>query len=135
TDSPSVAAVLCAEATAGLQSLAVYQGFQQRADEVKNGLLNFLLEHKRAGRKVAAYGAAAKGNTLLNYAGVKPDLLAFVCDAAPSKQGKFLPGSHIPIYAPEKLEVERPDVVIILPWNISGEVMQQTSYIREWGGK
>lgn len=133
--SPNVASVLDAEASAGLQSLAVYESFQERADEVKNGLLSFLIEQKRAGKKVAAYGAAAKGNTLLNYAGVKPDLLSFVCDAAASKQGKYLPGSHIPVFAPDKLKAERPDVVVILPWNIAIEVMQHTSYIQEWGCK
>lgn len=134
-DGGRVAAVLRAEADAGLQNLDIYQAFQERANEVKNGLLSFLLDQKRAGKKVAAYGAAAKGNTLLNYAGVKPDLLSFVCDAAPSKQGKHLPGSHIPIFAPEKLMAEKPDFVLILPWNIAAEVMQQTSYIREWGGQ
>lgn len=133
--STTVAAVLSAEVDAGLLSLAVYEQFQARADEVKNGLLSFLIEQKRAGKKVAAYGAAAKGNTLLNYAGVKPDLLAFVCDAAPSKQGKYLPGSHIPVFSPEKLKLERPDIVVILPWNIAAEVVQQTAYIHEWGGK
>lgn len=132
--SANVAAVLEAESDAGLQSLAVYEAFQQRADEVKNGLLSFLIEQKRAGKKVAAYGAAAKGNTLLNYAGVKPDLLSFVCDAAPSKQGKYLPGSHIPIFAPEKLKLERPNIVLILPWNIAAEVMLTTCYIRQWEG-
>ncbi len=130
-----VAAVLKAELDAGLQGLAVYQDFQQRADDVKNGLLSFLLEKKRAGKKVAAYGAAAKGNTLLNYAGVKPDLLPFVCDAAPSKQGKFLPGSHIPVFAPEKLIEEQPDIVLVLPWNIAAEVIQHNRYIRQWGGQ
>ncbi len=133
--SAAVAAVLEAEASAGLQNLAVYESFQQRADELKNNLLSFLIEQKRAGKKVAAYGAAAKGNTLLNYAGVKPDLLSFVCDAAPSKQGKYLPGSHIPVFAPERMITERPDIVVILPWNIATEVMQQTGYIREWGGQ
>lgn len=135
SNSESVAAVLCAEANAGLQDLAVYETFQQRADEIKNGLLNFLIEQKRAGKTVVAYGAAAKGNTLLNYAGVKPDLLSFVCDAAPSKQGKYLPGSHVPVFAPEKLKATKPDIVLILPWNIATEVMQHTSYIREWGGQ
>ena len=133
--SASVADVLEAESDAGLQCLAVYEAFQQRADEVKNGLLSFLIEQKRAGKKVAAYGAAAKGNTLLNYAGVKPDLLSFVCDAAPSKQGKYLPGSHIPVFAPEKLKSEKPDFVLILPWNIAAEVMLNTNYIRQWGGQ
>ena len=133
--SASLAAVLEAESDAGLQGLAVYEAFQQRADEVKNGLLSFLIEQKRAGKKVAAYGAAAKGNTLLNYAGVKPDLLSFVCDAAPSKQGKYLPGSHIPVFPPEKLKLEKPNIVLILPWNIAAEVMLNTSYIRQWGGQ
>lgn len=133
--SDRVGAVLKAEANAGLQELGVYQGFQQRANEVKNGLLRFLLEQKRAGKKVAAYGAAAKGNTLLNYAGVKPDLLSFVCDAAPSKQGKYLPGSHIPVLAPEALKFEKPNIIVILPWNIASEVIMQISYVREWGGE
>ena len=123
-DSASVTAVLDAEVTAGLQSLAVYGRFQQRADEVKNGLLSFLIEQKRAGKIVAAYGAAAKGNTLLNYAGVKPDLLPFVCDAAPSKQGKYLPGSHIPILSPEQLKKREPNFVLVLPWNIQKEVVK-----------
>lgn len=123
--SARVAAVLAAEASAGLQSLAVYEGFQQRADDVKNALLSFLLEQKRAGKKVAAYGAAAKGNTLLNYAGVKPDLLPFVCDAAPSKQGKYLPGSHIPVFAPDELVRNPVDYVVVLPWNIFDEVKAQ----------
>lgn len=134
-NSEGVTAVLRAEAAAGLQDLAVYEGFQPRADEVKNGLLSFLIEQKRMGKKVAAYGAAAKGNTLLNYAGVKPDLLSFVCDAAASKQGKYLPGSHTPIFAPQKLMDEQPDWVVILPWNIATEVMQHTSFIRIWGGR
>lgn len=133
--SANVASILAAEASAGLQSLAVYEGFQQRADQVKNGLLSFLIEQKRAGKKVAAYGAAAKGNTLLNYAGVKPDLLSFVCDAAPSKQNKYLPGSHIPVFTPAKLKSERPDVVIILPWNISREIVEAHKYVAEWGGR
>lgn len=123
--SSNVAAVLSAESSAGLQSLAIYESFQQRADEAKNGLLSFLLEKKRAGKKVAAYGAAAKGNTLLNYAGVRPDLLSFVCDAAPSKQGKYLPGSHIPIFAPEELLNNPVDYVVVLPWNIFSEVKFQ----------
>jgi hypothetical protein len=84
---------------------------------------------------VAAYGAAAKGNTLLNYAGVKPDLLAYVCDAAPSKQGKYMPGSHIPILKPAMLRERRPDIVLILPWNIAKEVIRENAVVREWGGK
>jgi hypothetical protein len=119
----------------GLLDLATYQTFQARADRVKDELLGFLLEQKRLGRTVAAYGAAAKGNTLLNYAGVKPDLLPFVCDAAPAKQGKYLPGSHIPILEPRVLAERRPDYVLILPWNIAAEVREQNQYLAEQGTK
>ncbi|WP_248799493.1 class I SAM-dependent methyltransferase [Pseudomonas sp. MWU13-2105] len=135
SDSPGIVRVLDAELQFGLRDLGIYQGFQGRADEVKNGLLSFLLEQKRAGKQVVAYGAAAKGNTLLNYAGVKPDLLSYVCDAAPSKQGKYLPGSHIPVYSPEKLKETHPDTVVILPWNIADEVIGHHRYVREWGGQ
>ncbi|MDE3740137.1 class I SAM-dependent methyltransferase [Pseudomonas resinovorans] len=133
--SAAVDAVLRAEASAGLRDLAIYSGFQARADRVKDDLLGFLLEQKRAGRRVAAYGAAAKGNTILNYAGVKPDLLPWVFDAAPSKQGKYLPGSHVPIRSPEELDDVRPDLLLILPWNIADEVMRQNERIRQWGGR
>jgi SAM-dependent methyltransferase len=118
----------------GICDLATYLGFQNKVERVKDDLLLFLIEQKRTGRKVAAYGAAAKGNTLLNYAGIKPDLLPYVCDAAPSKQGKYLPGSRIPILAPEVLRREQPDIVLVLPWNIIDEITRQCSYIREWGG-
>lgn len=131
----AVTAVLEAEQRAGLRSLAVYEGFQGRADAVKNQLVAFLIEQKRAGKKVAGYGAAAKGNTVLNYGGVKPDLLSFVCDAAAAKQGKFMPGSHIPILAPDVFERERPDVVLILPWNIADEVVRQLPQVKSWGGR
>jgi len=136
-DSGHPARILAAEASRGLSQFGgeTYRAFQARADAVKDGLLSFLLEQKRLGLKVAAYGAAAKGNTLLNYAGVKPDLLPYVCDAAPSKQGKYLPGSHIPIVSPHALVESRPDIVLILPWNIADEVTSQLAYIREWGGK
>ena len=132
---PAVAALLAEEAARGLQSLATYNTFQTRANRVKDDLLAFLIEKKRAGKKVAAYGAAAKGNTLLNYAGVKPDLLAFVCDAAVAKQGKFMPGSHIPILPPSAVRDEKPDFVVILPWNIAAEVRQQNAFVSEWGGR
>jgi SAM-dependent methyltransferase len=135
TTKPSVDAILLKERECGLESLATYSGFQTRADQVKDNLLSFLIEQKRVGKKVVAYGAAAKGNTLLNYAGVKPDLLAFVCDAAPSKQGKFLPGSHIPILPPFAIYQNRPDFVLILPWNLADEVIEANLFIREWGGK
>jgi SAM-dependent methyltransferase len=132
---PAVSAMLAEEAQRGLQSLATYQNFQARADRVKDDLLAFLIEQKRAGKKVAAYGAAAKGNTLLNYAGVKPDLLPFVCDAAAAKQGKFMPGSHIPILAPGALDEQRPDYLVILPWNIAAEVKQQNAKLAGVGTK
>jgi hypothetical protein len=105
----------------------VYEDFQLRANSVKNGLLRFLLDCARDGKSVAAYGAAAKGNTILNFAGIKPDLLPFVCDAAPSKQGRFMPGSHIPILPPAALHENRPDYLLILPWNIADEVIAQMS--------
>ncbi|MBI1214407.1 MAG: methyltransferase domain-containing protein [Alphaproteobacteria bacterium] len=133
---PAVADALAAEEAAGLRDVATYLSFQPRADKVKNDLLAFLVEQKRAGKKVAAYGAAAKGNTLLNYAGVKPDLLPFVCDAAPSKQGKYMPGSHIPILPPAALAEKKPDIILILPWNIAAEVeKQQRETVQAWGGK
>jgi len=130
-----VSNILIEEILCGLQSLITYQSFQFRADQIKNEMLSFLLTQKKEGKKVVAYGAAAKGNTLLNYAGIKSDLLPAVCDAAPAKQGKFMPGSHIPILNPLKLLEMKPDVVFILPWNIADEVAEQHSYIREWGGQ
>ncbi len=134
-ESPAVSVVLAEERRGGLQDLAVYRAFQPHANRVKNDLLLFLLEQKRAGRTVVAYGAAAKGNTLLNYAGVKPDLLPFVCDAAPSKQGRYLPGSHIPIVHPERIAAERPDYVLILPWNLREEIRAELDYVEAWGGQ
>jgi hypothetical protein len=121
----SIENILKQEKEEGLQTLDTYIIFQDLADQVKNVLLQFLIEQKQAGKKVAAYGAAAKGNTLLNYAGVKPDLLPYVCDAAQSKQGKYLPGSHIPILTPSALHNELHDVVLILPWNIAAEIKAQ----------
>ena len=119
----------------GLRQLAIYLEFQSRANKVKDDMLAFLIEQKRLGKTVAAYGAAAKGNTLLNYAGVKPDLIPCVCDAAPSKQGKFMPGSHIPILPPSALAEHQPDWVVILPWNIADEVIGQQGLIHDWGGR
>lgn len=130
---PAVTALLAKEEACGLRDLTIYQSFQARADRVKDDLLLHLIEQKRAGRTVAAYGAAAKGNTLLNYAGVKPDLVAFVCDAAPSKQGKYLPGSHLPILPPQALSERRPDEVLILPWNIAQEVCHQLADLTKQG--
>jgi len=131
----AVSTMLNEEARLGLQTLTTYQHFQAKADQVKDDLLVFLIKQKRAGKTVAAYGAAAKGNTLLNYAGVKPDLLPFVCDAAVAKQGKFMPGSHIPILAPTALGAQRPDYLLILPWNIAAEVKQQNAGVAALGTK
>ena len=129
----AVGILLAEEANRGLKTLPIYQNFQQKADKVKDNLLSFLIEQKRAGKKVAAYGAAAKGNTLLNYAGVKPDLLPFVCDAAPAKQGKFMPGSHISILSREVLFENDLDYILILPWNIADEVRDQNVVLIERG--
>ena len=123
--SKNVRELLKAEQEAGMQNLETYQKFQEKANLVKDNLLKFLLDQKRLGKLVVAYGAAAKGNTLLNYAGVKTDLLPFVYDAARSKQGKYMPGSHIPILAPKLLNDTKPDYVLILPWNISNEIKSQ----------
>lgn len=135
TSAPAVDSLLTEETQCGLQSLATYQHFQACADRVKDDLLCFLIEQKRAGKKVAAYGAAAKGNTLLNYAGVKPDLLPYVADKNPVKQGKFLPGSRIPVVDESWIRAQSPDYVVIFPWNIRDEVTEQLAYIREWGGQ
>lgn len=132
---PIVSDLLQREVRAGMTTTAYYEGFQRKADKVKNDLLKFLIEAKHEGRKVAAYGAAAKGNTLLNYAGVTADLLSYVVDRNPAKQGKFLPGSRIPIVAEGNIHANRPDYILILPWNLRDEVVLQLDYIREWGGR
>lgn len=133
TATSHVSALLEREEEFGITRVQTYTSFQARADRVKDDFLTFLIEQKREGRTVAAYGAAAKGNTLLNYAGVRPDLLPFVCDAAASKQGRFMPGSHIPIQSPEALHDDSPDIVIILPWNIADEVCVQLADIAKRG--
>jgi hypothetical protein len=132
---PAVARLADVETAAGLEHADTYRDFQLRAQKIKDDLVHFLIEQKRQGVRVAGYGAAAKGNTLLNYAGVRPDLLAFVCDAAPSKQGRYMPGSHIPIRAPDALRQERPDVILVLPWNILDEIMEQLHDARGWGAR
>ena len=132
---PNVAELLEKEAARGMLGLNYYLDFQQKADKVKYALLVFLLEQKEQGKKVAAYGAAAKGNTLLNYCGVKKDLIKFVVDASPHKQGKYLPGSHIPVVKEDEITRFKPDYVLILPWNIQKEIMTQLDYIRAWEGK
>lgn len=133
TTRPNVERVLQAEQAGGLLDLETYRKFQARAERVKDELVSFLIEQKRAGKRVVGYGAAAKGNTLLNFAGIRPDLLPLICDAAPAKQGKRMPGSHIPIVAPEALARENPDFVLILPWNLAAEVRQQLAPLAAQG--
>ncbi|WP_295556566.1 class I SAM-dependent methyltransferase [uncultured Hyphomicrobium sp.] len=123
------------EAAAGLGQPGIYDSFQSRIAPIKVGLIAFLMDAKGAGKTVAAYGAAAKGNTLLNFCGIGTDLIDYVVDRNPHKQGQFLPGSKLPIYSPEKLAETRPDFVLILPWNIKNEVMAANSQVRSWGGR
>lgn len=127
---PAVGRVLADEESAGMRTRAFYRGFQAAAEEVKNALLSFLVDAKSKGLRVAGYGAAAKGNTLLNFAGVRPDLLAYVVDRSPGKQGRFMPGSRIPILAPAALDQDSPDVVLVLPWNLLDEVARQLEPLR-----
>lgn len=131
----AVDALLQEEAKKGMTQLAYYDNFQQKALQVKLNLIDFLVKQKRAGKKIAAYGAAAKGNTLLNYCGIKQDLIEFVVDANPHKQGKWLPASHIPVVKESELKKAQPDFVIILPWNLKEEITRQLAYIKDWGGK
>jgi hypothetical protein len=122
------------ERSLGMKSQAFYEGFQNVADRVKDDFVDFLIDAKRQGKSVFAYGAAAKGNTLLNYAGVRGDLISAVVDRNPAKQGKFLPGSRIPIVSENELKTSKPDFVVILPWNLRTEVMHQLDYVKEWNG-
>ena len=131
----SVDDLLGIEAGAGVTTAAFYNTLAPAAERIKHQLLRFLLQAKAEGKRVVGYGAAAKGNTLFNYAGVRPDLLAWVADANPHKQGKYLPGSRIPVVAPERLAIEQPDYVLVLPWNLLKEVSEQQAQVREWGGR
>ena len=133
--SENVEALLNKEKAKGLNGLEYYKNFTQKALTVKMNLTEFLIQQKRAGKLVAAYGAAAKGNTLLNYCGIKKDMIDFVVDANPHKQNKFLPASHIPVVDEQYLKNKKPDFVLILPWNLKDEVTAQLQYIRAWGGK
>lgn len=133
--SESVSRVLKRESDAGIAKKEFYQGLEARALKIKHELLNFLLQANKDGLKVMAYGAAAKGNTLLNYAGIRGDLISSVVDKNPNKQGKFLPGSRIPIVDENQLHAIKPGYVVILPWNLRDEVLEQLSYIKEWGGR
>ncbi|MBL7700269.1 MAG: class I SAM-dependent methyltransferase [Chitinophagaceae bacterium] len=133
--SPNVDELLKKEKDKGMLDLDYYSNFSQKAMKVKIGLLRFLAEAKQSGKKVAGYGAAAKGNTLLNYCGVKNDMISFVVDANPHKQNKFLPASHIPVVAESRLKEEKPDYVLVLPWNLKDEITGQLAYIKEWNAK
>nr|WP_148270495.1 class I SAM-dependent methyltransferase [Haliscomenobacter hydrossis] len=119
----------------GMETLAYYAAFEEKVKETKRNLLSFLIEAKRAGKTIVGYGAPGKGNTLLNYCGIRSDLLDYTVDRSPHKQGNFLPGTRIPIYHPDKIKETRPDYVMILPWNLKTEISQQMAYIQEWGGK
>ena len=130
-----VAQVLAAEKASGMLSAAHYRDFQARTNHIKYELTRFLLDAKRDGKRVAAYGAAAKGNTLLNYAGIRADLIVFVVDRNPAKQEKYMPGSRIPIVSEERLKREKPEYVLILPWNLKTELIVQLAYVKDWGGK
>jgi len=128
----AVSAMYEKEKMTGLLDMNYYANFQERALKVKLDLVSLLIEQKKAGKSVAAYGAAAKGNTLLNYCGVKADLIDFVMDANPHKQNKFLPASHIPVHDESYLRIIKPDFILILPWNLESEIVAQLNYIKEW---
>jgi SAM-dependent methyltransferase len=131
----AVTSLLAAEEADGVSSLDYYKGFQSRVDEIRDGLVGFLDRAEADGKSVAAYGAAAKGNTLLNYSRVSSDRIDYVVDANPHKQGQFLPGSHVPIVDQSVLFERRPDYVLVLPWNLMDEISQQLAGVAEWGGK
>jgi len=132
--SAAVDALLQREASAGMTTVTYYQGFQARAERLKNDLLRFVLDARQEGKTVMAYGAAAKGNTLLNFAGIRADLVSCAVDLNPAKQGRYMPGSRIPIVTQQHLEAARPDYVLILPWNLKSEVMHQLQCVPRWGG-
>ena len=133
--SERLAALRRRERELGVETHAYYEAFAERVRETKRKLLAFLIDAKRAGKSIVGYGAAAKGNTLLNYCGVRNDFLDYVVDASPHKQGRYLPGSRLPIHAPDRILATRPDYVLILPWNIRDEITRQMSAVHEWGGR
>jgi len=133
--SPSVAALLELEEREGMNRLEHYANYEERVKETKREILEFLIAAKRSGKSVVGYGAAGKTNTLLNYCGIRADFMDYVVDRNPYKQGKFLPGTHIPIFAPDRIAETKPDYVFIGPWNLVPEIVEQTAYIRDWGGK
>ncbi|MFW5904700.1 MAG: methyltransferase domain-containing protein [bacterium] len=134
-ESDGLLAARALERKAGMHDAGFYRGFKGRVQRARNRLVRFLMDEQEADRRVVGYGAPGKGNTLLNYCGIRPDLLEFTVDRNPVKQGRFLPGTRIPIHEPERIRSERPDVVLILPWNLKDEIMDQLAYIREWGGR
>jgi hypothetical protein len=134
-ETPRLVDLRAREAAAGVATLWYYATFEARVWETKRCLLEFLIRAKRNGKRVVGYGAPGKGNTLLNYCGIRTDFLDFTVDRSPHKQGLFLPGTRIPIHAPERIAAARPDYVLILPWNIKDEIMEQLAYIRKWGGE
>ncbi len=133
--STKVAEIVDLETDAGVSGEDFYAGFQTKAELIKDDFVAFLIEAKKSGASIGAYGAAAKGNTLMNFAGVRPDLIPYVVDLNSEKQGKFMPGSRIPIVNEDHLKRDQPDLVVILPWNLKTEIMKQLSYIRDWGGQ
>lgn len=133
--SQNVSALLSKEIQKGMNTLEYYMGFQQKVDKIKYDFLTFLLEQKKLGKKIVGYGAAAKGNTFLNYCGIKKDIINFVVDKSPYKQEKYLPASHIPVVNEDVLKQEKPDLIIIFPWNIKKEIVEQLAYVKEWGAK
>jgi 2-polyprenyl-3-methyl-5-hydroxy-6-metoxy-1,4-benzoquinol methylase len=133
--SANVKAVLAAEEAAGLHTLEGHRGFAEAVFGIKRDLLSFLLAARAEGRTVVGYGAPGKGNTLLNHCGIRSDLMAYTVDRSPHKQGRFLPGTHIPIHPPERIAADRPDYILVLPWNLRTEISEQLHYVREWGGR
>lgn len=132
---PSVDNLILKEIAFGLKDMATYGKLQSQSEKIKDELLHLLIDLKKKNKKVAAYGAAAKGNTLLNFCGVRKDMIHFIADASPHKQNKFIPGMHIPVVEEKMIRDVRPDYVVILPWNLRDEIAQQLSYIRSWGGQ
>ena len=132
---PRVASLRAREAASGVTSLEYYADFARRVEDTKHGLLEFLIDARRRGRRTVGYGAPGKANTLLNYCGIRTDLLEFTVDRNPGKQGRFTPGTHIPILAPDAIDRVRPDYVLILPWNLTAEIVEQMGHVRDWGGQ
>jgi hypothetical protein len=133
--SPDVMRLTAWEADWGINSLDAYQAFKKKVEATKRNILHFLIETREAGKSIAGYGAPGKGNTLLNYCGIRTDFLQYTVDRNPYKQGKYTPGTRIPIFSPEHIRETKPDFLFILPWNLKDEIIAQNAYIREWGGR